>query len=146
MIHYSDNESSFFNNDSAGEITENSSNDKDKIKRFTFLNTNARSLCPKLESLLIAVEETLAALAIVTETWMRDGEDLENVKDDLREGYELEMICRNRPVGDNGLAHGGVAVLYKKNLLNLKEIEIGNTEGFEIVGTLGNIKGISKNY
>ena len=125
-------------------MVENSSNDKDKIKHFTFLNTNARSLCPKLESLLIAVEETSAALAIVTETWMRDGEELENVRDDLSEGHGLDMICRNRPVGDSGLAHGGVAVLYKKDLLNLKQIEIGNTEGFEVVGALGNIRGISR--
>ena len=123
-------------------MVENSNNDKDKIKRFTFLNTNARSLCPKLESLLIAVEETSAALAIVTETWMRDGEDLEDVRVDLSEGHGLDMICRNRPVGDNRLAHGGVAVLYKKNLLNLKQIDVGNTEGFEIVGALGNIRGI----
>ena len=98
-------------------MSENSNNDKDKIKNFTFLNTNARSLCPKLESLLIAVEETSAALAIVTETWMRDGEDLEDVRVDLSEGHGLDMICRNRPVGDNRLAHGGVAVLYKNCLL-----------------------------
>ena len=41
--------------------------------KLTFLNTNARSLCPKMESLVDGMEELQAAFAIVTETWLVDG-------------------------------------------------------------------------
>ena len=46
---------------------------------FTFLNTNARSLSPKMNSLLDCFEEMDAAFAVVTKTWFSDGRGL--VKD-----------------------------------------------------------------
>lgn len=39
---------------------------------FTLINCNARSLCPKLDSLIDCFNETEAAIGFVTETWMTD--------------------------------------------------------------------------
>ena len=64
----------------------NDRSDFNKIRNFTVLNTNARSLCPKIRSLTETMEESVASMAIVTETWFRDGEGLEEGMDDLSEG------------------------------------------------------------
>ena len=114
------------------------------VKTFTLLNTNARSLCPKMTSLIENMEETESVLAIVTETWLKDGDGLQDDLDDLREGAGLEMLCRNRPVGERGVAHGGVAIVYNRDAVTMREVKIDSSDGFEILVGLGNIKGLSR--
>ena len=80
------------------------------------MNTNARSLCPKLTSLLDNKEETEADQSVVSDKWFKDGDGLTDIKDDLREGSGMEMICSNRETSDRGVAHGGIAVIYKKRV------------------------------
>ena len=44
---------------------------------LTIINTNARSLCLKINSLVDCFEELDAAIGIITETWMSDGRGLD---------------------------------------------------------------------
>ena len=56
---------------------------------MTIINTNARSLCPKIGSLIDCFNELDAGIAVVTETWLRDGLELEKDKEDLSRGCLL---------------------------------------------------------
>ena len=53
------------------------------LDHFTVINTNARSLKPKMNSFVECFKEMEAHVAIVTETWLQDGLELEDLKDDL---------------------------------------------------------------
>ena len=44
---------------------------------INIINTNARSLCPKIESLIDCFEELEVTLGVVTETWLADGDSLD---------------------------------------------------------------------
>ena len=109
--------------------------------KLSIINTNARSLCPKITSLIDCIDELEASVAVVTETWLADGEPLEKDVSDLACGAGLGMIYKNRRPNARGVAHGGVAVIYRKNACNLKEIDITNSENFEVLPTVGNIPG-----
>ena len=56
--------------------------EKNKID-FTFINTNARSLCPKMSSLIDCFGDLSASIGVITETWLTDGESLQEDIDDL---------------------------------------------------------------
>ena len=70
------------------------------------MNTNARSLKPKMDSLIENIKELQADLTIVTETWMRD-KDTQEAAQDLSLGARLGLLVRNRPPRDNGVTYGG---------------------------------------
>ena len=108
------------------------------------INTNARSLCPKINSLIDSIEELDAALAIVTETWLADGTTLEEDKQDLLLGAGLSMICKNRRPDTRGLSYGGVAIIYKDDLVNFKELKIYNPDNYEVVAAVGSVQGITR--
>ena len=78
---------------------------------------------------------------MVTETWLADGEPLERDVADLAHGAGLGLIHRNRAPNVHGVAHGGVAVVYRKNACNMTNIELTNPDGFEVLATLGNLPG-----
>ena len=79
---------------------------------FTIINTNAPSLCPKINSLIDCIEEMEASLAVITETWSADGQHLDDDRQDLFLGADLSMLCRNRHANPKtGVAHGGIALL-----------------------------------
>lgn len=83
------------------------------MTRLSIINTNARSLGPKIGSLVDCMCETEARLAVVTETWFKEGQSLEELKEKLLEESGIGMICLNREPNSNGVAYGGVAVLWK---------------------------------
>ena len=63
---------------------------------FKIINTKARSLCPKINSLVDCFEETGADIGTITEMWLSNGETLEEDVQDLFHGTGLGMLCRNR--------------------------------------------------
>ena len=109
--------------------------------KLAIINTNARSLCPKITSLIDCIDELEATVAVVTETWLADGEPLERDIADLAHGAGLGLIHRNRAPNVHGVAHGGVAVVFRRNACNMSKIEFPNPGGFEILVTLGNLPG-----
>ena len=90
--------------------------EKGQYINLTFVNTNARSLCPKINSLIDNIEELDASFAVVTETWLADGRTLEEDKQDLLLGAGLSLICKNRWPNHRGVAYGGVGLLSKEDL------------------------------
>ena len=81
------------------------------------------------------------SFGVVTETGLSDGDLLLRDVTDLEHGAGLGLIWRNRAKNSRGVSHGGVAIVYRKATMNFKEINIKNTDGFEIVGAIGNITG-----
>ena len=60
--------------------------------------------------------ETGAKIAIITESWLRDGKDLEDDVQDLALGAGLQLESLNRRPAENGVCYGGVAVVWNKSL------------------------------
>ena len=70
--------------------------------------------------------------AVVTETWFKGTQDTKEVLEDLAGSFNIETIRRDR----KGKRGGGVAILFNKNLISLKEHRI-KTSGYEIVSARG---------
>ena len=86
-----------------------------------------------------------ASLAVCTETWFRDSQDLDDDIDDLLHGAGIGMLVLNRGVGDRGVAHGGVAVAYRAATMTTKSVTmLQNPEKYEILTTVSTIAGHSK--
>ena len=111
---------------------------------FTILNTNARSLCPKLPSFTDCFKEMEAHVCVVTETWMKEGENLDELKEDLLHGEGIGLLTCCREPNPAGVAHGGVAVAYRASMLTMKRVEIPNPEKFEVLVTVASLEGHSR--
>ena len=106
--------------------------------------TNARSLSPKIHSLIDLFEELELDLSIITESWLADSERLAEDVIDLEYGTDLCILYKNRPLKPNSrrrTAGGGVAVVYNKTSANFKEIKIPGNR-FELVCVKGKIQNI----
>ena len=113
------------------------------LARLSLFTANARSLLPKLESLFDCMSERNAHFGIITETWVKDGKQLTDLTDDLRNAYSLGIIARNRgPNANNGRAYGGVAFVYRLSLSSFKQFACPNPDDYEILATVGKVKGI----
>ena len=108
---------------------------------FTFINTNARSICPKINSLIDTMEELDAAAAVITESWLADGESLEEDKQDLLLGAGLSLLTKNRRRDPRGVAYGGVALFYREEVCNFKQIEVAGAGDFEVLIAAGSMRG-----
>ena len=109
---------------------------------LSVINTNARSLCPKIDSLIDCMDETDASLAIVTETWLRDGDKLEQDIKDLSLEAGLGMLCKNRqPTASNGVCYGGVAIPWKETAGLFRRVEVHNPESHEVLVAAGSLRG-----
>ena len=77
-----------------------------KTRLFIALNTNARSLAPKLESLADCMTEIEADVAIVTETWMQD-RSVSSTTIDAAGEHGLDAFVLNRQIAAaNGRQYG----------------------------------------
>ena len=81
--------------------------------------TNARSLLPKLSSLVENMQELDCEIAIATETWFQDGKQLDRALTDIESGYGYAVVKRNR----RGARGGGVAIVYKRGDIVMQEIK-----------------------
>ena len=115
-----------------------------KKTNLTIINTNARSLCPKIDSLVDCFDELEVDIAVVTETWLKDGPELVHDLAELEQAAGIGAFTRNRAPNESGVAHGGVAVFFRKKLGNFKEIEISNPDNFEVLPVIGTISGTSR--
>ena len=98
---------------------------------MNILLINARSLSPKLFSLVDTMEETDTSLALITETWLRNehrmNEQQQNMSDGL--GYTCMRMDRLTGVG------GSVAIVYKNSDITMQQLKVGGD--YEIVAALG---------
>ena len=84
-------------------------------------------------------------VAVVTETWLKDGPDLDSDLKDLELGAGLGSVVLNRPPNSHtGLSHGGVAIFYKKTIGSLTRINLPNPDNFEVLTTMATLKGSAR--
>lgn len=108
------------------------------------INTNARSLRPKLTSFIDCFKELELTFAIVSETWFCDGNALELEAENLLLGEGLRIITKNRPPGRMGYSHGGVAIISREAITKVKEIPFNNPESFEVLPIEAKVKDIKR--
>ena len=80
-------------------------------------------------------------MAVITETWLRDGAVLENRREAMREELGLDMIGRNREPLTSGVSYGGVAIVWKIGRLDFKKVPLKNPSKFELVVGASSIRG-----
>ena len=107
---------------------------------YKYLLTNARSLSPKIESLHTAFSEHELDFALITESWLKDGQVLDKDVIDLEWGTNLKIIYKNRPKNAAGLRKvgGGVSIVYNKSRCNFRERKIRGNK-FELVMAVGRV-------
>ena len=86
-------------------------------------NTNARSLCPKIDSMIDCFEEMKSMIGIIANTWLADGDSLQRNIADLAAGAGIGLICRNRNPNVRRDAHEGVAISYRVGSCTIKNLE-----------------------
>ena len=89
-----------------------STNGATNENNVTFLVTNARSLAPKENSLATNIQELDAAFAIVSESWLKEGNRLDHHLVDLECGEDLKIIHKSRKSKRGKTAGGGIAVVF----------------------------------
>ena len=121
-------------------------NKKCSKRQFTFnlLLTNARSLAPKMNSLLEYIDECDVAAAIVSESWLKPGPDLKQEVLNLKNEENVDLFHFSRKLSKKGRpAGGGVAIIANRSFCLLKELKITRGKS-EIVCTVGKINGCSR--
>ena len=98
-------------------------------------------LVPKLVSLVDCFTETDARIAIVTETWFKNRDELERLAEDLSLGEGIGMLHKNRDPNQNGVSYRGVAVLWRESFCSFKTINCKNVENYEVLACVGSIRG-----
>ena len=136
------------NSSDVSQISSDKSNKDDVSEKKTSLriiNTNARSVGPKKQSLVDCLEEQEIDLAIVTETWLQTGDRLEQELRDLADLHAINVLVRNRSGrAGNGRQYGGLAIATKAARSKYKKLEVHNPRDFEVLvaaGTIAKIKG-----
>ena len=112
-----------------------------KVLNFNLINTNSRSLQPKVNSLLRNFSELDLQLAIIAETWLTEGSQLELDTENLLLGQGLHAITRSREPSAAGFSHGGVAVIIKENISRPKVYKYPNPENYEVLPVITPIQG-----
>ena len=109
-----------------------------------FLLTNARSLTPKVDSLVHAFGSLGLHFAGITETWFKGGRKLEEGLDDIEGATGIKIIHRSR---DGRKKHhgGGVALAFNKFTSNFKARKMGSAaRKHEIVCGVGKVNKITR--
>ena len=117
----------------------------DNKTQLNIINTNARSLRPKLSSFINCFMNLTLALAIVSETWLANGSGLEREAENLLLGHGLRLTSLNRnPHQSSGVAYGGVAVITRDAISKVSEYKIDNPLGFEVLPLCVTIKNVRR--
>lgn len=101
--------------------------------QINVINTNARSLRPKIKSFVEFFISLSLTLAIVTETWLAHSSRLESDTEFMLHGQGLAVHYLNRQLSANGVAHGGVAIILKNDTACGTPYHFPNPEKFEVL-------------
>ena len=113
------------------------------LHAISFLNTNARSLGPKITSLADCFEEKLLDFASVTETWFQSDRLREELEVEMNDKYSLGMFSRERATAaNNGRQYGGVAMVYRKHTCSFDEFPLTNPDNYEVLAAVGRVTGV----
>ena len=114
------------------------------IFNLNYINTNARSLRPKITSLIDAFTNLDLTFAVVTETWFTNGSKLQSESEDLLLGHGLKALTLNRPPGNAGFSHGGVAIIHRDSLASSAIFKFPNPDAFEVLAAVLTIRGLKR--
>ena len=108
------------------------------------LLTNARSLTPKIDSLVEAFQTLDLNAASITETWFKGGKGLREGLRDLEGRSGIRVLHRSRD-GRSNRRGGGVALAFRTNncnfkMRNLKQI----SKDFEVLCAVGKVEKIER--
>ena len=106
-----------------------------------FMLTNARSLAPKITSLLDCMIEREIDIAAITETWFKSGQQLEGELIDVEEASGFKLLLQNRRKGSK--RGGGVALCFNKNACTFKKKNLTGSK-FEILCCVGKVRRIER--
>ena len=110
------------------------------------INTNARSLRPKMKSFITCFMNLALTFAVVTETWLAQGTRMESDAENLLLGEGLEINYLNRLPSVNGVAHGGVAIITRASTTKIKSVAFPNPDSFEILSVCASVATIKRNF
>ena len=85
----------------------------DNKTQFNVINTNRRSLRPKIAPLLQCFISLSLILAVVSETWFALGSGLDLRAEELLLGQGLRSFTLNRDPLPSGIAYSGVAIILR---------------------------------
>ena len=105
----------------------------DNKLEVNIINTNTRTLRPKLPSFITCFTNLALCLAVVTETLFANGNRLEIETENLLLGQGLNMRCLNRQPNASGLSHGEVAIIYRDSWARGKDYNFANPDAFEVL-------------
>ena len=118
----------------------------DNKTEVNVINTNARSLRPKLASFVQCFACLSLTFAIVTETWLCQGSRLELDVENLLYGHGLIVKYLNRPPSVNGVSHGGVALIGRESSTKFKDFSFPNPGGFEVMACTVSVASIKRKF
>ena len=131
---WSDSEESHASDESGGRTPKISSE-----YSVRFMLTNARSLIPKLDSMVDAFGSLELNFASVTETWFKGGKALKDRLVDLEGQSGIRILHRSRD-GRTKKTGGGVAIAFNISTCNLKTRELKHIgREFEVMCATGRV-------
>ena len=107
-----------------------------------FALTNARSLTPKVDSMIETFCELDLSTMLVSESWLKKGSSLDNCLTDLEHAENLSLIHKSRASRKGKNAGGGVCIVFDKTKIALKEypVKAGRSEFVVACGKVANIQ------
>ena len=82
---------------------------------------------------------------VVTETWLQDDSEMDELATNLEAGHGLRMLVRNRTtIAANGRKYGGVAIVSNNNKAGLQPFTLDSRKDFEVVAASTRIKGVGR--
>ena len=111
--------------DESNQLSDTNKSTTKKLVSFNVLLTNARSLSPKISSLIMYITEHDVSVAIVSEMWLKPGTELDQEIGNLRKGENMDLFHFSRKLSKKGRSSGGgVAILANRKFCSLKEFKI----------------------
>ena len=110
--------------------------DVNKNETLYFASTNARSLPPKITSMIECFRELDLAFFAITETWLKNDESTKLSLEELNQNEKIRLLTRNR--GSRG---GGVAVAYDTTRANFSVVKLPRNR-FEMMCCAGRVEKI----
>ena len=108
------------------------------------INTNARSIKPKMNCFVDNFKELDLTFAVITETWLTDGDVLSMQVENLLLGSGLSLFTRNRPPNIAGFSHGGIAIVTRESCSKFKVFDFPNPDGYEVMAVSGSVLKLSR--
>ena len=116
---------------------------EDSDTRTNFLLANARSLAPKITSLIDSMSNLRCDFAMITETWFKGGAALNAELSDIEQATGVKLLCRHRQAGRKSTG-GGVALAFNVGRCNLKKKSVKSKH--EILCVTGKIAKILRPF